>query len=457
MVESDSATFVFEKTKSKRENAQKSRHCPRSEFVFLHPPNHDLSAHMDNKMAAVQRMNASSKPSLFNSHAPPTSGFDSAYKYDWRSPESGRLDNGSYPPTIDWRWPEGNPRSFHFPDQPTYDDCQTTPAEQQRVLDIARRYADERSGQTSQSRAPTSQRKPPSKNRLKTNTNSTRRESASHQTSDRTAQSSKPNSGGLKFSTNHEDFDLNETAKANTRMNGNRPRKDTLAKLKNTGRMFLGGSSENDTIDASPTTVEEQQRLLDVAHQWRDTRSGQPTQSHAYDTTDASPTTVEEQQRLLDLAHQWRDTRSGQPTQSHAHDTTDASPTTVEEQQRLLDLAHQWRDTRSGQPTQSQAPTSQGTFTPLPNTWAADWAKAKPYTRPTPSSNASGQEYMMSGALQESDRGRTYSDFAGIVDNSARPTRSDFDGMMTDTAKPKRLRSCFKGSRRAERARPSTR
>lgn len=63
----------------------------------------------------------------------------------------------------------------------------------------------------------------------------------------------------------------------------------------------------------------------------------------------------------------------------------------------------------------------------------------------------------MSGALQESDRGRTYSDFAGIVDNSARPTRSDFDGMMTDTAKPKRLRSCFKGSRRAERARPSTR
>jgi len=420
MVESDSATFVFEKTKSKRENAQKSRHCPRSEFVFLHPPNHDLSAHMDNKMAAVQRMNASSQPSLFNSHAPPTSGFDSAYKYDWRSPESGRLDNGSYPPTIDWRWPEGNPRSFHFPDQPTYDDCQTTPAEQQRVLDIARRYADERSGQTSQSRAPTSQRKPPSKNRLKTNTNSTRRESASHQTSDRTAQSSKPNSGGLKFSTNHEDFDLNETAKANTRMNGNRPRKDTLAKLKNTGRMFLGGSSENDTIDASPTTVEEQQRLLDVAHQWRDTRSGQPTQSHAYDTTDASPTTVEEQQRLLDLAHQWRDTRSGQPTQS-------------------------------------QAPTSQGTFTPLPNTWAADWAKAKPYTRPTPSSNASGQEYMMSGALQESDRGRTYSDFAGIVDNSARPTRSDFDGMMTDTAKPKRLRSCFKGSRRAERARPSTR
>jgi len=420
MVESDSATFVFEKTKSKRENAQKSRHCPRSEFVFLHPPNHDLSAHMDNKMAAVQRMNASSKPSLFNSHAPPTSGFDSAYKYDWRSPESGRLDNRSYPPTIDWRWPEGNPRSFHFPDQPTYDDCQTTPAEQQRVLDIARRYADERSGQTSQSRAPTSQRKPPSKNRLKTNTNSTRRESASHQTSDRTAQSSKPNSGGLKFSTNHEDFDLNETAKANTRMNGNRPRKDTLAKLKNTGRMFLGGSSENDTIDASPTTVEEQQRLLDVAHQWRDTRSGQPTQSHAYDTTDASPTTVEEQQRLLDLAHQWRDTRSGQPTQS-------------------------------------QAPTSQGTFTPLPNTWAADWAKAKPYTRPTPSSNASGQEYMMSGALQESDRGRTYSDFAGIVDNSARPTRSDFDGMMTDTAKPKRLRSCFKGSRRAERARPSTR
>jgi len=383
MVESDSATFVFEKTKSKRENAQKSRHCPGSEFVFLHPPNHDLSAHMDNKMAAVQRMNASSKPSLFNSHAPPTSGFDSAYKYDWRSPESGRLDNGSYPPTIDWRWPEGNPRSFHFPDQPTYDDCQTTPAEQQRVLDIARRYADERSGQTSQSRAPTSQRKPPSKNRLKTNTNSTRRESASHQTSDRTAQSSKPNSGGLKFSTNHEDFDLNETAKANTRMNGNRPRKDTLAKLKNTGRMFLGGSSENDTIDASPTTVEEQQRLLDVAHQWRDTRSGQPTQS--------------------------------------------------------------------------QAPTSQGTFTPLPNTWAADWAKAKPYTRPTPSSNASGQEYMMSGALQESDRGRTYSDFAGIVDNSARPTRSDFDGMMTDTAKPKRLRSCFKGSRRAERARPSTR
>ena len=235
-------------------------------------------------MAAVQRMNASSKPSLFNSHAPPTSGFDSAYKYDWRSPESGRLDNRSYPPTIDWRWPEGNPRSFHFPDQPTYDDCQTTPAEQQRVLDIARRYADERSGQTSQSRAPTSQRKPPSKNRLKTNTNSTRRESASHQTSDRTAQSSKPNSGGLKFSTNHEDFDLNETAKANTRMNGNRPRKDTLAKLKNTGRMFLGGSSENDTIDASPTTVEEQQRLLDVAHQWRDTRSGQPTQSHAYDT-----------------------------------------------------------------------------------------------------------------------------------------------------------------------------